>query len=740
MEGLEAQNKGLFADAKGKFQAVLKLDATNFAALYSLLVIEINLSNFKDALPLANRALQSNNKFTQAFYARALVHTQLGDPASALKDVEKTLELDPRFQAAIELKDQLKAQLRAQLKAQNQAQDSSLSENLLNPSYSNEVMILNAQAAKMLEEGKKAEAETLFLQSLAKKSDDYVALYSLGFIYHSLGEAKKALEFMKRATHSKPDSEQAFFALATIQHASGLLEDALLSFNQAIEINPKYIDAYNNKVSLLHAMNRQLDALHTLEAALLISPNDDKILSNKGYLLTEFKQNAAAAEVFQQVLQLNPEFEYVQGLHMFARLHACDWRDFEENKQKIIEGVRAGKRVVNPLAFMAISDSAQDQLQCVEIFGRHKFAPQGSPLWRGEKYLHRKKRVAFISADFREHPVGYLLVNLIETLDKSRIESYGISVGVRDESELYKRYRLGFDQYLDCSDKPSAEIAHILKSLEIDIVIDLSGYTSGSRLDVLSYRPAPIQMTYLGFPGTLGLPYVDFIIADKVVIPEDLQHFYTEKVLYLDDCYLPRDLSVKPAVETPSKESQGLPSEGIVLCSFNHDYKINPPVFSAWMDILRDIKGSVLWLMRLNDDAKGNLKKEAAKRDIDPERLVFATRVPRVEDHLARYRLADLCLDTYPYNGHTTTSDAIYAGRKVLTVAGTSFASRVATSVLKHQDESYQGIESLEALKAQVISQLNASTPTGYDPMVYPSYEPRVPRWSFSDLILSAQK
>ena len=721
MEGLDAQNKGNFDLAKNKFHEVLKTDPKNFAALYSLVVIEINLSNFKEALVLANKAVQANNKFTQAYYARALAHYQLGDIASALKDIDKTLELDAKFQAAIELKEQLKALL------------TQASSELLNPSYYDEVMILNAQASKLIEEGHPLEAANVFLQVLDKKSNDYMALYSLGFIYHSLGETKKALQFMGQAALIQPESERTFFALGTIQHAAGLLEDALLSFDKAIEINPKYIDAYNNKVSLLHAMNRQLDALHTLEAALGISPNDDKILSNKGYLLTEFKQNAAAAEVFQKVIQLNPDFEYVQGLHMFARLHACDWTHFEENKQRIIEGVRAGQKVVNPLAFMAISDQAEDQLKCVEIFGSHKFPPQSTPLWKGERYLHRKKRVAFISADFREHPVGYLLVNLIETLDKSRIESYGISLGIRDGSELYKRYRLGFDQYLDCADKPSFEIANILRNLEIDILIDLSGYTSGSRLDVLSYRPSPVQMTYLGFPGSLGLPYVDYIIADRMVIPPELQQFYKEKVLYLDDCYLPRDFSVKPATETPSKASQGLPPEGIVLCSFNHDYKINPPTFDIWMDVLRDIKGSVLWLMRLNDDAKGNLKKEAALRDIDPERLVFATRVPKVEDHLARYRLADLCLDTYPYNGHTTTSDAVYAGRRVVTTTGTSFASRVASSVLWHQNTNYQAVGSLKDLKSQIMAQLNAQHTQEADRTVQPFPQEK----TFSDVILS---
>jgi predicted O-linked N-acetylglucosamine transferase (SPINDLY family) len=737
IEGLDAQNKGDFELAKKKFHAILKSDAKNFGALYSLVVIELSLGHFKDALSFANRAITSNPTFTQIYYARALAYFQLGDLTNSLKDTRKTLSLDPQFQAAIDLENQIKTA--------STASNSTALTNTVTPTFANhpnssdqtEAARLNALAAKSLENGKTDEAAQYLQQSLEKIPENFFALYTLGFIYQSKGETKRALEFLDRATKSQPNSELAFFALATVQHASGLLEDALESFDRAIAINPRYIDAYNNKVSLLHAMNRQLDALHTLEAALLVAPKDEKILNNKGYLLTEFKQNAAAADVFQQVIQLNPDFEYVQGLHMFARLHACDWRYYEENKQIIIDGVRAGKRVVNPLAFMAISDSAEDQSRCVEIFGKHKYPAQSQPLWKGEKYLHRKKRVAFISADFREHPVGYLLVNLIETLDKARIESYGIFVGLRDDSELYKRYRLGFDQYLDCADKPAVEIAKILKNLEIDIAIDLSGYTSGSRLDVLSYRPAPIQMTYLGFPGSLGLPYVDYIIADKVVIPEALQHFYSEKVLYLDDCYLPRDLSVQPSADTPSKESQGLPSTGTVLCSFNHDYKINPPVFSAWMDILHEIKGSALWLMRLNDDAKENLKLEATRRDIDPNRLVFATRVPKVEDHLARYRLADLCLDTYPYNGHTTTSDAVYAGRPVLSVSGTSFASRVASSVLWHQNPNYKAVPTIADLKRHVLDELNENTSilkTNSSVFV-----PRIPAWTFSDLILSAQ-
>jgi predicted O-linked N-acetylglucosamine transferase (SPINDLY family) len=227
----------------------------------------------------------------------------------------------------------------------------------------------------------------------------------------------------------------------------------------------------------------------------------------------------------------------------------------------------------------------------------------------------------------------------------------------------------------------------------------LSGYTSGSRLDILSHRPAPAQATYLGFPGGLNVPYIDYLIADRITIPEESQHCYREKILYLPHCYLPRDSSVRPAGSVPPKSEFGLPDHGAVFCSFNHDYKINPPVFSIWMDLLRENKDSVLWLMKLNEDAQNNLLKSAASYDIEPKRLVFAGRVPRVEDHLARYRHVDVFLDTFPYNGHTTASDALFADVPVVTMRGGSFASRVASSLLNDIGRTEWSTTSLEAYR-----------------------------------------
>jgi predicted O-linked N-acetylglucosamine transferase (SPINDLY family) len=467
-----------------------------------------------------------------------------------------------------------------------------------------------------------------------------------------------------------------------VLQTAGLYEAAIEHFDKAAELNPQLMEVYNNKATLLHTLHRHFEALTTLDKALAVNPTDQKSLHNKGYILTEYKQHKIAADIFSHLLALNPDYEYAEGLRALARLHSCDWTGFEENKQRILQGLAEGKRVCNPFAVMAITDDLKAHQQCAEIFGEHRFPQAKELLWKGEIYRHRKKRVAFISADFREHPVGYLLVGMLEKLDKSQFELVGISLGIRDESSLYKRYRNLFDHYLDYREKPSIEIAQVMRAMEIDIAIDLSGYTAGSRLEILSYRPAPVQITYLGFPGGLSVPYIDYLIADRGTVPEELQAGYKEKILYLPHCYLPRDTGVRPAPTTIAKSEFGLPEDAVVLCSFNHDYKINPPVFEEWMKLLSETPKSVLWLMKLNEAAQQNLQASANHYGIDPSRLIFAERVPKIEDHLARYRHVDLFLDTYPYNGHTTTSDALLVGTPVVTLSGTGFQSRVARSLL----------------------------------------------------------
>lgn len=672
-QAISLQSAGEPKKAATLFLQVLKAHPDNIFALYSLAAIESNAGNDTVAINYANRAVTVNPGFAQARLARSVILSKLGQFQESLAEVDKALALQPDLVGAQAHKDLVLVANKAGIPPAPVVAGPTAQENL--------------KALQLQDQGRLEEAEKAFLAVVAKHPQDFVALYSLGVITSRRGDPERAYEWLLQAAQANPNNAMAHYATATALQGMALYEQSLASFDRALQLDPLYIEAYNNKATLYHSMNRHLEAIQTLEAGLVVAPQDQKLLNNKGYILTEFKQNTAAANVFQYLLSLNPDYEYAQGLHMLARLHSCDWTNYEENRQRIIEGVRAGKRVCNPFAMMAITDNAEDHFRCAGIFGEHRFPAASQPMWRGEKYRHRKKRVAFLSADFREHPVGYLLIGLIENLDSQRIETYGFSCGIRDGSELYRRYRNAFDHYLDCKDKTSHEIARLMRAMEIDVAIDLSGYTAGSRLEVLSHRPCPAQATYLGFPGGLNLPYVDYLIADRVTVPEEMQKYYREKLLYLPHCYLPRDTSVKPGPVTPKKSEFGLPEDGIVFCSFNHDYKINPPMFAVWMDLLRENPKSVLWLMKLNEDAQGNLAASANAHGVDPARLVFATRVPRIEDHLARYRLADVCLDTFPYNGHTTTSDALLAGVPVVTMAGQGFASRVAASLLSDKGD-----------------------------------------------------
>lgn len=666
-EALAHQHAGELDAAQTLFEQALKLDAKNAAALYSLGAIESSRGRYEQALPHMQKAVKASPNFAQAHLALSVILYHLNRIPEATQAVNKSLKLDPRLTGA-----------------QAHLETLRLSQNGTNPMSSSnpEAAALNSQAIGLQGTGQHAQAEALLQQALAIDSNNFMTLYSLGVSCSHLGKTKEALGYFDRATQAAPHLPLGFFAKAKTLHDLGLAEDAIVAYDQAIDVDPHYMEAYTNKAALLQGINRHHDALLTLTAATEIEPNHVRALEGQGQLLGQYKQYTLATRAFAHALQVAPDYAYGEGHLMGARMSNCDWTDFEGAKARIIAGIHAGKLTCGPLTIMSITDDAATIRKCAELYAADKYKASSTPLWTGEKYQHRKKRVAFMSADFRIHPVGYLLIGLIEQFDKSKFELTGFFTGVGDDSDLWRRYRCAFDHYIDCNTMPSIEVAKLMRAMEIDVVVELSGHTEGTRLDILAYRPAPTQVTYLGFPGTLGLPYIDYLISDPRIIPPEFEKHYQEKILTLPHCYLPRDDTVVPSPDTPKRSDFGLPDEGIVFCSFNHDYKINPPLFKVWMDLLKEVPGSVLWLMKLNEGAHKNLAQSARDHGIDPERIIFASRLPRVEDHLARYRLADVFIDTYPYNGHTTAGDALRSGLPVVTLCGGSFSSRVAASLL----------------------------------------------------------
>ena len=304
-------------------------------------------------------------------------------------------------------------------------------------------------------------------------------------------------------------------------------------------------------------------------------------------------------------------------------------------------------------------------------------------LWTGNRYRHEKIRVAYLSADFNEHAVSTLMLGVFQAHDKSRFETHAFSFARDAGSRRLPVLMQAFDSFSDIEDRSDFEAAQALHAMEIDIAVDLMGLTGNCRPGILAFRPAPTQVNYLGFPGTMGVPYIDYMIADRTVVPEDSRGGYDENVVYLPDTYLPNDCHRPIAGTIPTRRDAGLPEEGFIFCSFNNSYKITPDMFDIWMLLLRDVAGSVLWLPHSDDAAMRNLRREADARGIGQERIVFASFLDNAADHLARLKLADLFLDTQPYNAHSTACDALWVGLPVLTCIGTAFAGRVAASLLK---------------------------------------------------------
>jgi predicted O-linked N-acetylglucosamine transferase (SPINDLY family) len=538
------------------------------------------------------------------------------------------------------------------------------------------------RAIELQGQGQPEAAAGLFREVLTLDPANGAALYSLALIALNAGDRTQALKISEGGVASAPTFAPLHYLHGTVLQSLGRNVEALQSYDRAIELKPDYTEVMLNSGALLRTMFRHHDALARFNQILTITPDHASALGNCGIMLTEFKQSEQAIAMFERLVHVKPDYDYGLGLLFFERLHICDWTDFDVLRGLITQGVRAGQRVCKSLAFMSASADAQDHQHAARIFAAHHNPRQPRTLWNGERYRHDRIRIAYVSPDLREHPVSHLMCGIFERHDKSRFETIAVSLGVNDGSRLRTRILGAFDEFVDARDWSAERIATWMREREIDIAIDLGGYTSDTRTAIFAWRPAPVQVNYLGYPGTMGTDYYDYVLADRHIIPEQHKAFYDEQVVYLPDTYLPTDNSVQIAERTPTRAECGLPDTGIVFCSFSHDYKITPPVFDVWMRLLAQVPGSVLWLVSRGEGSQKNLRKEAQARGIDPARLVFAGRVPRVEDHLARYRQADLFLDTHPYNAHTTAADALMAGLPVITCMGNSFPSRVAGSLL----------------------------------------------------------
>ena len=497
---------------------------------------------------------------------------------------------------------------------------------------------------------------------------------------HRAGDFQKAAHLYRDIIRADPRNYEALRRLGFLHGQCGQWEEAQYFMGKAIEVNPASADAYLLRGTALQRLMRHEDAVFCFDRAVGLNPNFAEARLNRASALFRLRRYEDAAAEYGRLIDIDPDYPFALGNRLFCQMQVCDWHSLDRDSATILTGLRAGKRIVAPFDSKALSFSAEDELICAHIWTTDQYATPIAPLYSAERYRHEKIRVAYLSADFRESPVASLLAGVFESHDSMRFEIIGVSLGPDDRSTMRARLQRTFAQFIDAKSLSDFEIASRLKQMEIDIAVDLMGFTEGCRPGIFKLRPAPIQVNYLGYPGSLGTDFHDYIIADLTIIPEEARHHYAEKIVHLPS-FMPRDTG-RGTGFAPSRAEAGLPEEGFIFAAFNNTYKITPRMFDIWMRLLSAVPGSVLWMTKFNSAAIGNLVREAGSRGIEAGRLVFAPFLAAPEDHFARLSLADLFLDTLPYNAHSTASDALWAGVPVLTCLGETFAGRVAASLL----------------------------------------------------------
>jgi predicted O-linked N-acetylglucosamine transferase (SPINDLY family) len=525
------------------------------------------------------------------------------------------------------------------------------------------------------------EAIASFDRALALRPDSVEAWLGRGNVFTELKRYNDAFAAYDKALALNGDLAGAWLGRGNVFTELKRYNDAFVAYNKALALKPDLAETWLGRGNVLTELKRYNDAFAAYDKALALKPDLAEAWLGRGTVFIELKQYKEALAAYDKALALKPDLTEFQGGRLHCKMHLCDWSNFTTECQHLISAIRNNKSNTNPFAFIAISTSREDQLKCAKLWINEKYPTVSKPIWNGEIYKHDKIRIGYVSADFQQHATSDLIAGLFEGHDKAKFKTVAISIGPDDNSKIRVRLTKAFDSFSDVRLLSDEEIASQIKHNEIDILVDLKGFTQDARTGIFAHRPAPIQVNYLGYPGTMGGNYIDYIIADQTLIPLLHQQDYSEKIVYLPNSYQVNDRKRAISEKAFSREELGLPHNGFVFCCFNNSYKISPEVFDCWMRIIKNVKGSVLWLLEVSEPTTCNLRMEAKARGIDPDRLVFAKKLP-APDHLARHRLADLSLDTLPYNAHTTASDALWAGLPVLTQIGETFAGRVAASLL----------------------------------------------------------
>ena len=711
-QGVALQRQGKLADAERVCWQILRRQPNHFDALHLLGVIAIQTKQTERGVELITKAIGLNAKiaaahnsvaiglqdlkraeealasydkaivlkpdYAEAYYNRGIALQDLKRPEEALASYDKAIALKPDYAKAYSNR----GNVLGDLKRPEEALASYDKAIALKPNYAE---AHSNRGNALLDLKRREEALASYDKAIALKPDCAEAHSGRGNLLRELRRFEEALASCDKAIALKPDYAKAHSNRGNVLRDLKRPEEALASYDKAIRLKPDYVEAHSNRGNALLDLKRPEDALASYDKAISLKPDFVEAHGNRGIALKDLMRFEEALASYDRAMILKPDLAKVEGLRLHTKMHLCDWSNFDTECAHLISAIRNGNVNTLPFEFLGISASCDDQLRCAKLWSSNNYPPSERPIWQGERYDHDRIRVAYLSADFHLHSTALLVAELFEMHDRSRFEVIGVSFGVDDRSEIRKRLVAAFDQYHDVQRTSNKDVAKLLYDLQVDIAVDLKGYTYDSRFGIFACRPAPIQVNYLGYHGSMGTPVIDYIIADKIVIPADHRQFFTEKIVHLPNCFQVNDSKRAIGARAPARRDVGLPEHKFVFCCFNNSYKITPAVYDIWMRILRQVDDSVLWLLEENGTTSTNLRKEAEARGVDAARIIFSRRIP-LPEHLARHNCAGLFLDTLHWTANTTASTALWAGLPVLSCLGETFAGRVAASLLNAID------------------------------------------------------
>lgn len=741
--GLLLGEHGKYSEAIGFFNAVISLNPSHPASYLQKGICETHLGREKEAIATLRKACELDQTNADCFFGLGNAYSRAGDKQEALKLLDQAIQLTPGhyrawnnkgvifldtgqlddaqacFQRAlsmspsfVEAHNNLGNVFRAQARYKEAEAcyrsalahqptyadghynlgvvlsdlgdfDSSIASYemaiQLSPSYWRAYINLGAVLHRHLKQA--AKAKGYFEAVITNDPSSHEAFYNLGNAVKDLGDVEGAIDNYRAALRLKPDYYDALNNLGLCQKEVASFQDALKSYHAALKVKPDYARALNNLGVLYRLLDEPDASLKAYNSAISVEPDFVDAFNNRGNLFKEAGRLDLAIADYEKVHLLDPDYPFFFGTLQHARMKACDWRGYDGHLAYLRQSIEEGKHVSPPFPLLSLFDDPLLHARNTRIYADQMYAekPLNEPFQRSS--CNGKIRLAYFSSDFYNHATSYLIAELFELHSRDKFHLIGISWGPRVADSMSSRVRLAFDEFHEVHELSDLGVAKLSRSLGVDIAVDLKGYTSQCRTGIFSYGCAPIQINYLGYPGSMQSNYFDYIVADPFIIPQHMAVHYSEKIIYLPDTYQVNDRKRPISSTTPSRQECGLPDDVFVYCCFNNNYKITPSIFDVWARILLHCSNSVLWLFKDNELVVNNLRREAQARGVDPNRIYFAEPMS-LEDHLRRHQCANLMLDSFPYSAHTTASDSLWAGLPLLTLVGESFASRVAASLL----------------------------------------------------------